>query len=140
MRLEGDFYTVTKREQAQADTFVVEVVLHPEHPIYAGHFPERAVVPGVCMLTVIRECLAGLLGRPVAFAAIKECKYVSALLPEKDLKIRLSLSLLPDNQLKGSVIRCDNGQTVIKLKADLRQLTAPDGNFATGYGDGVTAD
>lgn len=120
MRLEGNFYTVIKREQIQTDTFVVEVLLHAEHPIYAGHFPTQAVVPGVCMLTVIRECLAELLGRSVKFASIKECKYLSALLPREDLKIRLTLMLLADMQLKCMVTRCDDDQTVIKLKADLQ--------------------
>lgn len=120
MRLEGNFYTVVRREQVQADMFVVEVLLLPEHPIYAGHFPAQAVVPGVCMLTVIRECLAELLGRPVKFASIKECKYLSVLLPQEDLRIRLTLMLLADMQLKCTVTRCDDDQTVIKLKADLR--------------------
>lgn len=82
MVLEGSFYRIIKLE-SQENSYIIEVELNPEHEIYKGHFPEQAVVPGVCTLTIIRECLSKALGKDLVFDSIKECKYISALIPEK---------------------------------------------------------
>ena len=72
MILEGNFYKIEKIEEVEANTYVVGVEMMPEHPIYAGHFPQQAVVPGVCTLTIIKEIIGKILSREVVFAAIKD--------------------------------------------------------------------
>lgn len=39
------------------DRFTFRVRLDAAHPIYAGHFPGNPVLPGVCTLQIVRECL-----------------------------------------------------------------------------------
>ena len=120
MRLEGNFYSVIRQEQLQDSEFEVEVKLYPEHEIYNGHFPLQPIVPGVCTLTVIKECLEALLKRDVVFDSIKECKFLSALSPKPDLTIKMNLLVDDNNWLKATVMRCDDGQVVLKLRAWLR--------------------
>ena len=119
MRLEDNFYKINSIEQTEND-YKIEVELMQEHPIYAGHFPEQPVVPGVCTLTIIRECIAKVLSKAVAFESIKECKYVSVLIPESGLKIIINISIVEGVRVKAIVERVDNNQTVLKLKANLR--------------------
>lgn len=102
MRLEGDFYNIEYIERL-GDRITAVVSLNPDHPVYQGHFPQKAVVPGVCTLTVIRECIGKALDRNIAFCTIKECKYVSALLPHKDLKIRIEADLSRSVQDSGLI-------------------------------------
>lgn len=90
-----------------------------DHPIYKGHFPQKAVVPGVCTLTIIKECLAEILAQKVAFASIRECKYVSALTPQEGLRIIVALTVAEEGRVAAVVERADSGQTVLKLKAAL---------------------
>ena len=33
------------------------LVIHSEHPIFKGHFPEVPVLPGVCMIQMIKEII-----------------------------------------------------------------------------------
>lgn len=120
MRLEGNFYNIDSIIEVSTDSYRVEVTLAPEHEIYKGHFPSQAVVPGVCTLTIIRECLSSILAREVSFSTIKECKYVSALLPQQDLRITINLTLTDGTKLRANVERCDNDQSVLKLRADIR--------------------
>lgn len=119
MRLEGNFYKIHNIEHADGG-YKVEVELFENHPIYAGHFPQQAVVPGVCTLTIIREALSNILSRDVVFEAIKECKYVSALIPQHDLRVILNLTLVDQTKLSAVVERVDNQQTVLKLRATIR--------------------
>lgn len=119
MRLEGNFYTIDSITSPAKGEHNVVVTLAKEHHIYEGHFPAQPVVPGVCTLTIIRECLGEILSRQVSFASIKDCKYVSALIPEEGLRIAISITL-SDTKLKATVERCDNQQTVLKLRAEIR--------------------
>ncbi len=118
MRLEGSFYKI--REARQTDNHISVIVeLEPEHPIYEGHFPQQPVVPGVCTMTIVKECLSEVLGRTCNYESIKECKFTSALIPSEGLRLNLEFDVLEDMQIKGTVCRADDGQTVIKLKAKL---------------------
>ena len=119
MRLENNFYTINNIEQKSDDAFAVEVTILPEHQIYEGHFPQQPVVPGVCTLTIIRECIGNILSKEVSFASIKECKYVSALIPQEDLRIMINLTI-SESKVTALVERVDYKQTVLKLKANLR--------------------
>jgi 3-hydroxyacyl-[acyl-carrier-protein] dehydratase len=119
MRLEDNFYKIHAIEQTE-NNYKIEVELMQDHPIYEGHFPGQPVVPGVCTLTIIRECIGKILSKSVSFDSIKECKYVSALIPEEGLKIIINLTLAADGGVKVVVERVDNKQIALKLKATLR--------------------
>lgn len=119
MELLGNFYTLEEFDYANG-TLTAEVLLNPNHPIYEGHFPEQSVVPGVCTLTIIRESLSRAMGCKVKFQTIKECKYVAALLPQENLRIRLNFTVSDSLQVKGTVARCDDQQVVLKLNAQLQ--------------------
>ncbi len=120
MRLEGNFYKIESLEQKDENSYAITVTILPGHPIYEGHFPAQAVVPGVCTLTIIRECIGKIMQREIFFSAIKECKYVSALLPEDNLGIIINISITDSTKIKAQVERADNQQAVLKLRADIR--------------------
>lgn len=54
--LENSFYIITHEERG-SNSITVTVALNPTHPIFEGHFPGRPVVPGVCMLQILKELL-----------------------------------------------------------------------------------
>ncbi len=120
MRLEGNFYKVHTVAQTE-NGYKIEVEILPDHPIYEGHFPQQAVVPGVCTLTIIRECLGDILSNDVSFGSITECKYVSALLPQADLRVVVDLAIADNDKVNATVVRVDNQQVVLKLKANLKR-------------------
>lgn len=120
MILKDNFYKINSIEQTDNDTFTVNVRLLPEHHIYKGHFPEKPVVPGVCTLTVIKECLGEIYGRTVEYDAIKECKYISALLPEENLDITINITVAEGAKTRVSVIKDKDQQPVLKLRATIR--------------------
>lgn len=120
MKLLDNFYIIHRSEKVQEESFSVEVELLPNHSIYEGHFPGQPVVPGVCTLTIIRECLGRLLEREVKFFSIKECKYVSALLPQDGLRITINMTLVDSSKLRATVIKNEDQQVVLKLRAEIK--------------------
>ena len=119
MKLGTDFYQIISLDRTESG-FTCRAELSANHPVYAGHFPEQAVVPGVCTLAVIRECTGKAIGRDVVFETIKECKFISALLPYDRLTLKLDFTLLNDTQLNGMVSCCNDNRTVLKLKATIK--------------------
>ena len=119
MILNENFYKIHDIAR-DGNSATVRVELLPSHPIYAGHFPEQPVVPGVCTLTIIKECIEKVLGRSTSYASIKECKYMSALIPDENLYITISITIDEDKNIKVVVKRECTQETVLKLKAMIR--------------------
>ena len=119
MKLEGNFYNINLIETVESHSYVVKATLLPNHKIYEGHFPSQPVVPGVCTLTIIRECIGKILSREVSFKTIKECKYLSALIPENEVGITISITLTDENKIIANVERSDDQQKVLKLRAEI---------------------
>lgn len=117
MRLENDFYTCTRFE-GREDGFSLELRLNPEHAIFRGHFPEKAVVPGVCTLSIVREQLERFLGCRMRFASIKECKFTGAVLPDECCEMAVEVTLEGDN-LQAEAY--SGGNKVLKLKASIER-------------------
>ncbi|GEM_PF-46145 len=120
MRLEGSFYEPVSTTQTAAG-YDIEVELREDHSIYEGHFPGQPVVPGVCTLTIIREQLSRLLGKPLMFATIKEVKYIGMIVPEAGLRVNFSLTI------EGDSVRCvasRKDEPVLKLSATIREQKA----------------
>jgi 3-hydroxyacyl-[acyl-carrier-protein] dehydratase len=55
-RLKDDFYTVKQSGNAE-NTLRALIVLNAAHGIFAGHFPQMPIVPGVCQAQIIKELL-----------------------------------------------------------------------------------
>lgn len=119
MHLKDNFYTIDDITQTVENAFDITVRLEKEHPIYKGHFPEQPVVPGVCTLTIIKECLSEVLGREVSFAAIKEVKYLTALLPDDALPIVIHAAIT-ESKVNVVIDTIDGSMTVLKLRAEIK--------------------
>ncbi len=52
-----DFYTLEKTQQ-EDNKIESTICLNPHHAIYQGHFPQQAIVPGVCMMQMLVETAA----------------------------------------------------------------------------------
>lgn len=117
MKLEDNFYYIRSLVSDTDNTYSFVIEINNQHNIFNGHFPQKAVVPGVCTLTIIKECLCKILNKNVSFASIKECKYISPLLPESGLEIMIKITLVKDNELMCTVKRYNGDDIVLKLKA-----------------------
>ncbi len=54
--LMNDFYTI-EYLQREPNSFSCKVAFNTHHDIFKGHFPGQPVVPGVCMMEMVKELL-----------------------------------------------------------------------------------
>ena len=87
--------------------------------IFRGHFPDHPVLPGVCTLQLVRECLNRGTGRRFRYAAIRECKFLGMIVPQADTLLDIDIRLADDGTAakKVTCVVTNNEKTVLKLKA-----------------------
>ncbi|MEJ7766933.1 MAG: hypothetical protein WKF89_03925 [Chitinophagaceae bacterium] len=90
MMLLGDFYHITSM-QSEMNTSNVSMELNPQHAIFEGHFPGKPVVPGVCMMQMVKEMLSFLSGRPVMLSTADTIKFLSVINPDENKAIEMQL-------------------------------------------------
>lgn len=60
-----------------------------DHPVFAGHFPGRPIVPGVVLLDEALRCTESLLATPATGWQIANAKFLSPVGPGEILNIRV---------------------------------------------------
>lgn len=94
-----------------------KILFCPTDSIYKGHFPEKAIVPGVVQLREIRQLCEKELHCSLRYINITECKYLGFILPSNDaVNCIIDLEEL-DNYwtIKARIIESE--QIKLKLKA-----------------------
>lgn len=115
------FYTVLQSERINATDWSVRIMLNQRHPVYAGHFPGQPVVPGVCLLQIIKECAERLCGTRLQYKQISSGKYLSVINPDETSELKFSFTIKgnEDDAILLSVEGTSTKGTCIKLKAQL---------------------
>ena len=83
-----NFSVVEKKE----NSFICEVVFHPEHEVFKGHFPGRPVVPGVLLMQTVKECFESVTGLSGMSISSGDLKFTNPVIPEKDMSITVELA------------------------------------------------
>jgi 3-hydroxymyristoyl/3-hydroxydecanoyl-(acyl carrier protein) dehydratase len=60
----------------------------PDHPVFAGHFPGRPIVPGVMLLEWVMTEVAAVLGRAPAALRLRESKFFTPLAPGAEAELQ----------------------------------------------------
>ena len=60
--------------------------------IFDGHFPNQPVVPGACMLQVVKDVLEGALGSSFQLKKAGNIKFISMIVPSLNDMIQLEIS------------------------------------------------
>jgi 3-hydroxyacyl-[acyl-carrier-protein] dehydratase len=59
----------------------------PDHPAFAGHFPGRAVLPAVVVLTEVLATIEAQSGRSLELWTIATAKFLAAITPGESLTL-----------------------------------------------------
>ena len=76
----NDFYTIQSREMS-IGSIRAKVEFNRDHSIFEGHFPGNPIVPGVCMIQLVREIVALSENKTVRIAKGENIKFLSVINP-----------------------------------------------------------
>jgi 3-hydroxyacyl-[acyl-carrier-protein] dehydratase len=94
-----------------------------EHPIFNGHFPGHPVVPGVCMMQILKEVLARHTGEKLQIASGDNIKFLSIINPDEHAEVEVNVSFSKvgsDYNIQASLL--SGVVTFFKFKGTFRLL------------------
>lgn len=91
MILLNSFYTVTELNN-ETNKLNAVIEINPGHEIFQGHFPGQPVVPGVCMVQIVKELMEQLTGKNLLFSKGHQLKFLQLIVPIKEEAIQVHIS------------------------------------------------
>ena len=113
------FYTIENFKQS-ADRVDVQIRFNPDHEVYAGHFPEQAVVPGVIQLQLIKELVEKSIKKKLQISEMTFAKFLNTIIPTNRPLFDFEISYQEDGQqLRVSTTIKDERLVYTKVKATM---------------------
>ncbi|HET9053568.1 MAG TPA: hypothetical protein VFM90_05310 [Cyclobacteriaceae bacterium] len=109
-------------DQLTTNASSVEAVAHIDknHQIFEGHFPGQPVVPGVCMLHLVKELLEQWAGKNLRIQSAANIKFLSIIDPAVNDRVHVSIQIEQlSTALKITASLFAGDVTFFKLKAVL---------------------
>lgn len=88
----NDFYSI-KNQVAEAEKINAELIFEKDHAIFKGHFPGQPVVPGVCMLMLVKEILSAAWGHSFVFSDVPQLKFLTMINPDQHPEVDVQILL-----------------------------------------------
>jgi|SRR5688500_13098253 len=120
MILLNDFYSILQKDPAPG-VLKAKVSINAKHRILEGHFPGLPVVPGVCMLQIVRELMEVNTSKELSITAADNIKFLSVINPIENNEVDVSITYTEENGKYAINATLFAGTiTFFKLKATLQ--------------------
>lgn len=90
MILLNDFFTINRLVISEAE-ILAELVINAGHKIFEGHFPNQPVVPGVCMMQMVKETLESGIKKETNLVQAADMKFLAVINPVENNIIQASI-------------------------------------------------
>lgn len=94
--LQGSFYTVLNSQSNNGSVSAL-LELNPDHHIFEGHFPGIPVVPGVCMMQMVKELVEDSLGLRLRLSKADHLKFLTIINPRQNKSLQANISISTDS-------------------------------------------
>jgi 3-hydroxyacyl-[acyl-carrier-protein] dehydratase len=86
----NNFFTLTDVEAIGPD-IKASLVINARHKIFEGHFPGQPVVPGVCMMQMVKEIIEQVTAKQTCLVKAQEMKFLAIINPKQNNTIQATL-------------------------------------------------
>lgn len=95
--LVNDFFHILQSKSEQ-QTITATLQINKQHSIFEGHFPGLPVVPGVCMMQMIKEILEIDINKKLTLKTADHLKFLSVLDPRVNETIQAEIKSEQGNE------------------------------------------
>jgi 3-hydroxyacyl-[acyl-carrier-protein] dehydratase len=92
-----DIFTITKIEH-QSNSIHAALDVNKDSEIFNGHFPGQPVVPGACMLQIVKDVLETALNNPLHLKKAGHLKFISMIDPRVAREVELEIAYKLDEK------------------------------------------
>lgn len=96
--LNQNFYQIFSRLKGE-NNLTINLQINFNHNIFKGHFPSQPVVPGVCMIQIIKENLEEYLETSLLIEQTGQLKFLNSIIPAEVDFYTVSINFQEENGL-----------------------------------------
>lgn len=97
--LRDSLYTLSELSSPRVGNYLAVVNIDASHSIFAGHFPAQPVLPGVCLLEMLKEILSDIQQKPLRLLNAGTIKYLKMVDPNTEPRLRFEIELVQEGEL-----------------------------------------
>lgn len=119
-----DFYKITSLDKNENHHQAI-IVVNEKHEVFKGHFPGNPIMPGVCMMQIIKELTEQVTDCQLILQTLSNVKFMALINPEVTPELRLELEILEtqDGLVKVKNASYFNDTTALKLSSVYKKIT-----------------
>ena len=89
-----DFYKVLSEENTSDSKYTITILVNEKHEVFKGHFPGNPIMPGVCMIQIIKELTENITQSTLMIQTLSNVKFMALINPEATPELRLELDIV----------------------------------------------
>ena len=119
-----DFYKVLSEEKTSDSKYSITILVNEKHEVFKGHFPGNPIMPGVCMIQIIKELTEKITQETLMIQTLANVKFMALINPENNPELRLELDITrtEDNLVKVKNTTYFNETVALKLSNVYKKL------------------
>ena len=112
-----DFYKILSEEKISDSKHTITILVNEKHEIFKGHFPGNPIMPGVCMIHIIKELTEKITQKTLMIQTLSNVKFMALINPENnpELRLELDITITEDDLVKVKNTTYFNDTVALKL-------------------------
>lgn len=93
-----NLYSIKKSEMIDDFNFNIQIELNSKHEIFDGHFPNNPIMPGVCMIQIIKELTELFTSQKLFLSKVSNVKFMAIINPFTHSVLDLNLNIMNNGE------------------------------------------
>jgi 3-hydroxyacyl-[acyl-carrier-protein] dehydratase len=119
-----DFYTIISLENTVDSKYKAVILINEKHDVFNGHFPGNPIMPGVCMMQIIKELTEQITASSLFMQSLSNVKFMALINPFQtpELLLELDITTTADNLVKVKNVSYFDETIALKLSSVYRKV------------------
>ncbi len=119
-----DFYKILSLENSSGSIYDAVILIDDKHDVFKGHFPDNPIMPGVCMIQIIKELSETITQSNLTIQTLSNAKFMAIINPEvtPELHLELDITTTEDGLVKVKNTTYFNETIAVKLSNVYRKI------------------
>ncbi|MGO4772819.1 3-hydroxyacyl-ACP dehydratase [Flavobacterium sp. W22_SRS_FK3] len=119
-----DFYKILSEEKTADSKHTITILVNEKHEIFKGHFPGNPIMPGVCMIQIIKDLTEKITLKTLMIQTLTNVKFMALINPEvnPELRLELDINVTEDDLIKVKNITYFNETVALKLSTVYKKI------------------
>jgi 3-hydroxyacyl-[acyl-carrier-protein] dehydratase len=119
-----DFYTLISLEKTADSKYRALILINEKHEVFKGHFPGNPIMPGVCMMQIIKELTEQITESLLFMQSLSNVKFMALINPFQtpELRLEIDVTTTEDNLVKVKNVSYFDETVALKLSSVYRKI------------------